>query len=558
MRLIDRLVGRRAVSAGSAGYGLMETWRNATGRDTADQSFLTYSELAYKNNGIVFAVILQRMIHTSQARFKFRRLSDKSLFGSSALAPLEVPWPGGNTAELLARMEQHASLGGQALVVRDGDGVKLLRPDWTRRVSEIDEDGVRRLLGYLYDPTGWTPNGPDGVWEDPVYFAADEVACYAPIPDPVSPWRGMSWLTPVAQEIEGDAAMLEHKQRFFDNAATPNIVIRYQKKLPDGYVKAFAEQFDARHGGVGQSWRTVILDEAADLTVVGNSFEQMSFTKLQAAGETRIAAAGGVPPIVAGLKEGLESASYSNFGQAMRHFGNSTLTHNWMTAAGALATLIDVPAGAELWFDVSDIPALQESEKDRAEAGQVNAATLNTLITAGYSPESSTRAVISGDFSLLQHTGLVSVQLQTPGSQPAPAMPAGRSETLELSQAAPTPEIHAHVNISDGAIRATTVMPEPATVEPPVVNVTVERADMPSPTVTVNVEPTPVTVNVEPTPVTVTNEIESAPVVVNVEPTPVTVDNTVNVETPARQVVTKVKRDQRGLITETTATETDA
>ena len=420
MRLIDRLTGKRALSAGTTQTGLLETWRTSPGRDATSWDFVALSEQAYKTNGIVFSVILQRMVHTSQARFKFRRLSDKGLFGSPELAPLEAPWSGGNTAELLARMEQHASLGGQALVTRDGAGVKLLRPDWTRRVSELDESGNRRLLGYLYDPTGWTPGGPEGAWEDPAYYTADEVACYAPIPDPLNPWRGMSWLTPVAREVDADASMNEHKQKFFDNAATPNLVIRYQKKLPDGYVKAFAEQFDDRHGGVSQSWRTVILDEAADLTVVGNSFEQMSFTALQAAGETRIAAAGGVPPIIAGLKEGLDAASYSNFGQAMRHFGNSTLTHNWMTAAGALAQLVTVPSGAELWFDVSDIPALQESEKDRADAGQINAATLSTLITAGYTPESATRAVITGDFSLLQHSGLVSVQLQAPGSQPTP------------------------------------------------------------------------------------------------------------------------------------------
>lgn len=544
MRLIDRFRGQRAMSAGTVQTGLLETWRTAPGRDATSWDFVALAEEAYKANGIVFAVILQRMIHTSQARFKYRRLSDKSLFGTPDLSPLETPWPGGNTAELLARMEQHASLGGQALVVRDGAGVKLLRPDWTRRVSELDEDGYRRLLGYLYDPQGWAPGGPDGTWEAPMYYTADEVACYAPIPDPVNPWRGMSWLSPVVAEINGDSSMNEHKQKFFDNAATPNLVIRYQKKLPDGYVKAFAEQFDDRHGGVGQSWRTVILDEAADLTVVGNSFEQMSFTNLQAAGETRIAAAGGVPPIIAGLKEGLDAASYSNFGQAMRHFGNSTLTHNWMTAAGALAQLVTVPAGAELWFDVSDIPALQESEKDRADAAQVNASTLNTLITAGYYPESATQAVITGDFSLLQHSGLVSVQLQAPGTvAAAPALPAGRSGPLEMVEYSQSGRraVDVVVNVPDAP------EPQPIVIPAPVVNVTVE--------------PTPVTVNVEPTPITVAPAavtVESAPVVVNVEPTPVTVENVLPEPAPEKpkKTVTVVERDARtGLITKTTATE---
>jgi hypothetical protein len=535
----------------------METWRTAPGRDAPTYDFVSMVEDGYKVNGIVFAVILARMSLFSEAEVKFRRLSDKGLFGSPELAPLESPWPGGTTGELLARMEQHASLGGQALVVRDGAGVKLLRPDWTRRVSEIDTDGQRRLLGYLYDPTGWTAGGPEGAWEEPVYYLADEVACYAPVPDPLNPWRGMSWLTPVIREINGDAAMNTHKEKFFENAATPNIVIRYAKKLPDGYVKAFAEQFDARHGGVNQSWRTVILDEAADLTVVGSSFEQMTFTDLQAAGETRIAAAGGVPPMIVGLREGLNATNYATYTAGMRRFADLTMRPNWRMAMGALSVLIDVPGGAKLWYDTTDIAALQEGEKERADASQVNAATLSTLITAGYTPESATRAVISGDFSLLQHSGLVSVQLQAPGSSPTAPVDAGRAAALELPAQPQSAEFHAHVNINDGAFRATTVVPDSAPVEPPVVNVTVERAETMAPSVTVNVEPTPVTVNVEPTPVTVTNEVESGPVTVNVEPTPVTVENQVTVETPAREVTTKVKRDTRGLITETTATERD-
>ena len=435
MRLLDRLRGdaTRAVVSESQ---FIETWRGGqASRDLPAYDFPAFAQQVYAANGVVFAVILARMSLFSEVRLKFRNLADKRLFGTSALLPLERPWPGGTTGELLARMEQHASLGGQAFAVRDGSGVKLLRPDWVQRVSLLvgDEGFQQRvLLGYLYAPTGFTPGSMDGGrWEDPVYYEASDVACWAPVPDPMNPWRGMSWLTPVVREINGDVAMSTHKQKFFDNAATPNLVIRYQKKLPDGYVKSFAEQFEARHAGVDQSWRTVILDEAADLTVVGSSFESMTFTDLQAAGETRIAAAGGVPPIVVGLREGLAAATYSNYGMAMRRFADLTMRPNWRSAVGALAQLVDVPDDAELWFDATDVAALQEGEKEQAEAAQVNATTLSTLISSGYTPESATAAVISGDFSLLQHTGLVSVQLQPPGVKPAPeplALPVGGSE----------------------------------------------------------------------------------------------------------------------------------
>lgn len=436
MRLLDRLSGGQARAVAETQF--LETWRTRPGhgKDLPAYDFAAMVSSVYQANGIVFAVVLARMALFSEATLKYRALGDKHLFGTGDLLPLEQPWSGGTTGELLARMEQHASLGGQALVVRSGDGVKLLRPDWVQRVSGLVSDaGVqeRQLLGYSYTPGGL--HGVDvGRWEDPVYYPAQDVACWSPVPDPLNPWRGMSWLTPVAREVNADAAMTQYKQKFFENAATPNLVIRYQKKLPDGYVRAFSDQFEARHSGINQSWRTVILDEAADLTVVGNTFEQMTFTALQGASETRIAAAGGVPPIVVGLKEGLEAATYSNFSQAMRRFADLTMRPNWRSAVAALAQLVDVPDDAQLWYDTTDIAALQEGEKERAEAAQVSAAAMSTLIAAGYDPDSVTRAVISGDFSILKHTGLVSVQLQTPGQAPglppaAPlkALPAGGS-----------------------------------------------------------------------------------------------------------------------------------
>jgi HK97 family phage prohead protease len=62
---------------------------------------------------------------------------------------------------------------------------------------------------------------------------------------------------------------------------------------------------------------------------------------------------------------------------------------------------------------------LQEDEKDEAEIQQVQAATITTLVRDGFTADSAIKAVTNGDMNLLQHTGMVSVQLQVPGAQPA-------------------------------------------------------------------------------------------------------------------------------------------
>jgi phage portal protein BeeE len=375
---------------------------------------------AYGSSAVVFGVILTRLQTFSEAEFKFQRLADKSLFGNADLAKLEDPWPGGSTGELLARMEQDVSLAGNAYIRDTGSQLERLRPDWVTICSEIVIDPktdteVRQVIGYQYCP-------PSSEHREDAFYPVEEVAHWSPIPDPLASFRGMSWLTPVLREVDADAQMVDYKRAYLTNAATPNMIIKYTAKVGDEKLGRLREQITARHGGVGNAFRTLILDEGADVTPVGSSFEAMTFTAVQAAGENRIAVAAGVPAIVVGLKEGLDAAGWSVYTNAMRRFIDVTMRPNWRTACAALAKLVNVPPDAKLWFDTSNISALQEGEKERADTMQVIATAASTFITAGYTPDSILAALAASDVTLLQHSGLVSVQLQAPGTQ-APSIP---------------------------------------------------------------------------------------------------------------------------------------
>ncbi len=84
--------------------------------------------------------------------------------------------------------------------------------------------------------------------------------------------------------------------------------------------------------------------------------------------------------------------------------------------AGSLSAIIDVPAGADLWYDDRDIPFLQEDQRDFARIQQVNAQSIRLLVDAGFEPDSVVAAIDRGDLSLLVHSGLTSVQLLPPGT----------------------------------------------------------------------------------------------------------------------------------------------
>ena len=416
MRLLDALLGReRGYYEGMAsGASVLTRW---FGSPDAEKIQPTYENAcaAYSTSGVVFGIILARMSLFSEAEFKFEDLATKKLFGSPELSKLETPWPDGTAGDLLTRMEQDASLAGNAYIRDAGSRLERLRPDWTTIVSEITTDDkgeeIREVVGVWYDP-------PATEGRKPAFYPIDEVAHWAPIPDPQAGFRGMSWLTPVLREVDADVQMTDYKRAYLVNAATPNLLIKYKQKLGQPKIDALREQIQARHGGSDNAFRTMVLDEGADPMTVGNNFEQMAFTAVQAAGENRIAVAAGVPGIVAGLKEGLAAATYSNYEQAMRRFADLTARPNWRSACGALAKLVNVPAGSHLWYDPSRIAALRQGEKDAAETFQVKTAATMTLIQAGYEPATVAAAVTAGDMSLLVHTGRVPVTLYQDGAAP--------------------------------------------------------------------------------------------------------------------------------------------
>lgn len=415
-------------------YGLLSSLYNLGNAERVSGGFAQFAASAYGGNAVVFAVENRRLTTLSEATFKYRLLSDKHLFGDTSLGKLERPWPGGTTGDLLSRMELHAALGGSAYVRDAGDQLEMLRPDWVTIVSRITLDAygeeIRQVIGYAFDPVG----DPD---RSPAFYPVDEVAQYSPYPDPCATFRGMSWLTPVIREINADFKMAGFRDAYFDNAATANLIVKYQQKVGPERIKALREMIATKHTGIGNAFGTLVFDEGGDPMVVGADMEGAAFDALQAAGETRIAAAGGVPAVIAGLRQGMQATAPGEYQAASRSFVDMTMRPLWRSACAALARLVAVPPGAQLWYDTTDVSALQQGERDKADTLQQMAATANTLIMAGYTPDTVTSALSSGDFSLLKHSGLVSVQmqqLQAPATPPVPALN-GRKPTSVLAGA---------------------------------------------------------------------------------------------------------------------------
>lgn len=245
---------------------------------------------------------------------------------------------------------------------------------------------------------------------------------------------------------------------------TPNLAVSLPKEVTPEQFEEFVDKMDAKHKGTENAYKTLYTGGGADVTVVGKDMRQMDFKVTQGAGETRIAAAAGVHPVVAALSEGMQGSSLNsgNFQAAKRAVGQITFRPLWRNAAGSLEVLVPPPDPdtSRLWYDARDVDFLREDEKDAAEIRFKDAQTIRTLSDAGAQWDAAVEFVDSGEVTRLRgrHSGLFSVQLQPPMSTtPAPVTvtDAARAQQMiaagwQVIHVGPSRELQAIANGSSG------------------------------------------------------------------------------------------------------------
>lgn len=441
-------------------------------------------------NAAVSAVVNFRVSVFAEATFKFQNFSGSrpgTMFGTPELAVLENPWPGAGTEHLLAAMEVDLSAYGNSYWIRRGDRLYRLEPEHVTIVKvEVLESGVEvsdELVGYAYK---------ESHDQAPAIFLPDEVAHFRLKPDPDDPFRGVSWMRGIMDDARADEKMTGYKTALLDNSAVPGLVMRAEPGVSIEQIQDARDALKARNTGWDKVGRTLVLGAGFDVKSVGLNLQQLDMKSIQGAGESRIAAAAGVSPVLVGFSEGLQGSSLNagNYGAARRRFADGTVRPLWRAACTALSTLITVPAGTRLWFDDRDVSFLQEDVKDAAEIKSREALTIESLIRSGFTPDTVVQAVITGDYSVLTHTGLYSVQLQAPGAGTPPARelaPVVETRETEPLQQQFTFHIDSRPDIPAATVNVDVQVPEQRA-EAPVVNVNV-----PTPDVHVSVEaPAPV------------------------------------------------------------------
>ena len=387
--------------------------------------------------GPAYTVLDRRASIMGEARPSFQRLEGgkpTTLFSTAELDLLKEPWVGGTWRQLIAAAEADVAACGNSYWIRNNRELIRLDADWVTIVSEkyeIDGSPVgHRLIGYIVQP----PAGR------PTRISPEKVAHYRPGTPVTSPFRGESWLAAVASDTSSDIELTRYKNNYLKNGAMPSMAVMYEPTLTQEQLEQFVEMFKDKFVGAMNAGKVMHFLGGRDIKTVGATLDQLAFKAVQGGGETRIAAAAGVPAAVAGFSEGLQGSSLNsgNYTATRRLFGDAKVRPLLGSFCEAFANIVRSPEGTRLWFDDSGVSFFQEDVSDEANIRSTNASTIRTLIEAGYDPDSVVGAVTTGNFDRLtgQHSGLYSVQLQPsnwdkpqPAIEAAPDDPA-RSEVI--------------------------------------------------------------------------------------------------------------------------------
>lgn len=201
--------------------------------------------------------------------------------------------------------------------------------------------------------------------------------------DPKNPIKGMGPLMAAARAVDADNETLRYQYALLTNDAVARTVISLTEPITTDRMRELKDRFEQQYGGENRGGVAVIEGTAATITRVGANLQELEAEALYDIPESRIAAAFGVPAVMAGLNVGIKrpTALGSSNDELVSGFIQRRVVPMWRRVASQFESQLlpeygDVP-GTEVFFDTSRVQALAEDEQ-----GLIT--TLNGAYTAGW------------------------------------------------------------------------------------------------------------------------------------------------------------------------------
>lgn len=344
-------------------------------------NYHTYVEEGYKRNAVVYSAVREIARTAPSARLQVHKRLNRGQTEIQETHPvqklLDFPNQLQSHYDFLETLISYLNLDGNAYVIRERDEVDggkrtvsmwLPRPDLMTPVlnnskSIFDQDAI---LGYVYVmQTG-----------EKLYFLPEDVIHFK-YPNPNDPHgglgRGHPPLMAAAADADNDNSQTSFIKQFFINGAVPSGIIKSKNILEDSEVRRIQSRIGEQYAGEVNWHKIMVLDADAEYQQTGLNLDQMVFPDLRAISETRICAAFKVPPVLIGVKAGLDAATYSNYALARRALWEDNIIPTTTKIAEGLSRALsdELDDDVIIVADYSNVVALQDDRTNRfARANQ--------------------------------------------------------------------------------------------------------------------------------------------------------------------------------------------
>lgn len=297
---------------------------------------------------------------------------------------LRKPNPDMGEAEFMAFAVTYAAIGGNCYIWKERNASGKVIALWPFHDGQMEPvPGESTLEGlvkeYRYDPG-------DG---RKIIIPKNDVIQWKWMIDPDQPWRGIGAVALAARDTDSDTESSRYIYALLKNDAIPRVVITLtegEELTPETSARLRASWHE-RYGGENRS-EIAFLEAGMKVEKLGMNLTELAYETLKNIPESRICAAFGVPPVIAGLYVGLKRSDYGD-GQARRSFTETTLAALWRSFESEMENGLapEFDANVSLKFDLNSVRALQENVSELW-------ARIDRAVTNGYIKRSEARQAL--------------------------------------------------------------------------------------------------------------------------------------------------------------------
>lgn len=203
---------------------------------------------------------------------------------------------------------------------------------------------------------------------EPLVFEPEEIV-HIRLPNPSNPLGGLAPIVPVMKRVLLDRYTDEHHIRFYKQGARLGGAIETTKKLTQEQIRRLTKTFESQYTGKRQHHRTLILPEGMKYNIIEQSPVDSALIEFSKTNKEPILSAYNLPPIKVGL---LDGATFANaLIQNKTYYVDTIMPITTLIeqAINKSESILKSSRNLRFRFDFSQIEALQDDYKSKAEAG---------------------------------------------------------------------------------------------------------------------------------------------------------------------------------------------